>query len=123
MNYIRKPFVLCAFNNSYVLEHSLLLSLGLQFKPVVGRYKGVDEASWLVLIDDNQDLERLKVQLKAHGQESYLWVNEDRQATLVYLDDASRIELGKFSAIEPNEALKHDNFTVDPATGVYYTCM
>jgi hypothetical protein len=122
VNYIKKPFVLCAFNVDKATETNLLTSLGLQYKSVIGRYKGIDENSYMVLIEDKDDRHRLEVYLKKYSQESYLYVNEDRRSPLVFLDDKSTIELGRFSMVSPAEALLHDAFTLDVSTGLYYIC-
>lgn len=119
-----KRFILCAFNSENIQAEATLLSrLGLVAIPVMGRYKGQDEASWLVSLYDDADLSKLIPYLIKAKQESYLFVGIDRRSTLVYLNDASIVDLGHFTSVCPIVAMAQDAHTFEPETNTYFVCI
>lgn len=116
-------FILCALNTPDVAtEFKTISALGVATIPVMGRYKGIDEASWLVALHDSADLPKLVRLLMKHNQESYPLVDSTRGATLVYLKDADIQSLGQFVQVDAREALASEAHTYDPHTDTYYVC-
>ena len=89
----------------------------IAYKEVIGCYMGQFEQSFL--IQDN--LEFALVMAKLYEQECILELSAfTRDARLIYTLTQSPISVGVFTAVNKETALKEDNYTYDPMTGVYY---
>lgn len=91
-------------------------------KPLLGRYKGKSEQSFISRMDD---FEVILPWLNA--EESYLHIHSfdarDRpKATLCYLSDGSEEFLGRFVPVERETAMQLEAFTYDPTYGQYFVC-
>lgn len=87
--------------------------LGIPFKPLIGRYKGQSEISFLAMMDNYNDIEPW-----LNEEESILHIHNfdsrDRpDATLLFLKDGRKVELGKMVCVSQEEALTRDSFTYD----------
>lgn len=98
-----------------------LNALGVDWSNVTGSYKGAEEVSFLALLpggDGSDEFWRILKLLKAYEQESLLYVDGQRCATLVYADGHS-VKVGRFFAVPEPIALAGDGWTRDLA-GTYY---
>jgi len=108
-------------------EATSLLELGLTrhkipHKPVRGHYLGADEDSFLC-VPRNDDDERLLLSFaRIYCQESVLYLDEDRNATLFFTVGNDRINLGKFRETSRLNAAESEGWTFDPSTNTYYIC-
>ncbi len=98
-------------------EHKLT-QLGYSFRKVAGSYKGAAETSYLVLVEDQEQLPALYRLAEAFKQESVLYVDSQGYAALFDADGNWLTELGKFSEISESEARELDAYTY--ADGKYY---
>lgn len=100
-----------------------LTAAGLEWTPVLGAYKGVSEQSFLVLLpqgDDSHDFDTVMRLAKTYGQESALYVDSARFASLHYTADEADIEfVGQFGEATEADALAQDGYTL--FDGRYYT--
>jgi hypothetical protein len=94
-----------------------LVHRDIPFKVVIGCYKGVKELTFLVHGDNYQVAYELA---KRYEQESILVVDENRNATLGYLDGRPD-ERYKWAEASPNNL--GDAYTLDPETGIYWKCI
>lgn len=94
--------------------------LGLMAKPVVGVYQGTRETSFVVAVPDETALVRACALATLAEQESVLYIDADRTATLLYLATGARVDLGRFRAVSESEARAADAYTFDPLTDTYY---
>ena len=103
------------------MESHILLDAGLkqgQFKVVQGMYKGQAETSYVVDADFKHIVFKLAYE---YNQESILYIDETREASLIHLDHTcvpKREKLGKFKAVQNVKG--YDAYTVDPTTGYCY---
>lgn len=100
---------------------SILKKRNASYKHLVGSYRGHREASFLVELDDNFDLDSAKYYSHRFGQESILLLDEDRNASLHYLDDQWVDDrIGKLKAITNNEAIKLEAWSYCPLNNQFY---
>ena len=87
------------------------------FKKVLGSYKGVLEKSYMVLANEDKALNDVLTLAQKFDQESVLIVDENRVATLQYLDSILNVnsshKLGRWTSIDALEAKNLDNWTLD----------
>jgi len=95
-------------------------SIGLQFKSLLGCYKGDCEESFLV-IDTPENRAFVTEIARRHNQQSILFADENRIAELLYLNINSRQPVGKLIPAAKAHALEQDNWTFDPETEIFYT--
>jgi hypothetical protein len=88
------------------------------YKKVMGRYKGVDEISFLVVGEGRSDM--VTTLADGFGQASYLKVDPDRNATLV--SKAGAIDIGKWTEFK-GDITTLSAYTVDTTTGLAYHCV
>lgn len=92
---------------------------GLNFKEVLGSYKGDVEKTFVVNTNEDKALTMVKVLACLYGQESILIVDQERKASLYDCNDGTITKLGRFCAVDALEASKLDNWTLDGTQ--YYT--
>lgn len=122
-----KPFIILTSENIHKIV-SKLIDHKLKFKYVAGNYNGVSEVSVLVAVNDDGDVEFLRLLANQHKQESILYVDHNRDAKLLltpehklYRDVVDHsIGLGKFVRALPDVALERDNWTKDISTSQYW---
>jgi len=98
---------------------------GVQYKELVGVHNGLPELALLV----HTDYKDLVLGIaKLAGQESILLLDETRHGTLHYVTSVGvdlvlrvPVDLGQWTEINEEEAVKLGTFTYDPTVGKYYT--
>jgi hypothetical protein len=107
-NAIRTKEIESALKNAY-----------LDYKKVIGSYKGIKENSFVVL-DTDKTRQVVKDLCEVYNQQSFMGIDSNRQAYLVYMSSGRTEELGRFKAVSESEALKSEAWTYDPTTKTYY---
>lgn len=116
------PFVMIELNlNDIKAERKILKEAGLSIKTCLGSYKGKVNPSYLVTLDDINDLDVVLKIAKDHNQETVLLVDSNRKADLFYLNNSNIDSLGEFKVISKTDALQLEEFTYDPATNTYWS--
>lgn len=111
-----------------VKVEDMLKRVNIDFKAVQGMYKGTKKESFAI------DLKHKNAAIELcykYNQESYLVVDKDFRAKLVYLpltpytkDSLTRTEdLGYFREVSEDFAKKQDGYSYDEETGKYFTCI
>ena len=85
---------------------------------LVGCYKGQDERSYIIDAVDNS-LDDILTFAKQYNQESILYLDNQRLATLIFDKDNS-VSLGKFKGVSESNATSRDAYTYNPSTNTYY---
>lgn len=96
--------------------------LGLNYKLVDGVYKGQAETSIYVEVPSLDDFAEVHEIATLLEQESILNVDQNRQATLIFLITGSSIQLGEFKQTSEQVARTHDCYTYDHENNAYYIC-
>jgi len=104
---------MCAQGVAVTLMHSL----GVEFKTVSGCYKGETEQSYVVSALQAPLVRQL---CNAFHQESFLRVDENNLAELVYLEEDRYEVIGELFEVDKYTALKQDAYTYDQTTQQYY---
>lgn len=93
---------------------------GYAHKPVIGCYKGKQEVSFVIpFTSDKESTELYRLAIRAYGQESILYVDANRYATLARRD-GQNFGLGQFRAVNKEDATKREAFTHDIMEDRYY---
>ena len=91
------------------------------YKHLVGSYKGIREASFLIEVNDNFNLFDAEALGCRFGQESVLVLDEDRNASLVTLNiKLDTVKIGKLKAITNKEAIKLEAWSYCPLNNQFY---
>lgn len=105
-------------------EHHIEINLkeyGIPYTKVKGKYKGVEELSFLAVTNNEEFILDL---CRFNKQESYLKVLPDRSCELAYTwygsDGGERDYIGQLQAVTPTEALEQDAWTYVPSLDQYY---
>ena len=93
--------------------YNFLQSQKFGIKLVDDMYKGVKENSIFVQLNEFNDLERLKELVTKYNQESVLYLDSNRVASLHYCNSDKVDFLGKFTNVTEEVAKMHDCYTVD----------
>ena len=122
--------VMSAFNNgnSYgrnLMQHDLLKAdlkaSNYSFKEVKGRYKGVDEDSFIVHLEDLRDINDLKALAIFYKQESILYIADNsRNAYLHTFGKNDPLLLGKITHVSKDVAMRSEAFTYDHQNDNYF---
>lgn len=90
--------------------------------PSTGSYKGQQERSAIVLVNDWNQVQTLKSLAAEYNQESILIQHTDRTVELQYTDGSNRKVLlpGSLVQIGPNQALQQEAYTYVPSINKYY---
>ena len=99
-----------------------LISLGFNFKEVVGSYNGIAEKTFVIPFTNDAEKKTIISVAKHFSQESILVLDVERNATLEFISKQDNVELGKFTAFTKSQfnLLRNDlkeNYTFD---GSYY---
>lgn len=107
-------------------EHQLR-ARDLDFKRMLGMWEGVQEVSYLVLIPHPYDEHSALRLARRYGQESALYVDANRHATVMALnaedggpDVKESIGLGVWQETTPDLAVQQPAYTKDPENEQYY---
>lgn len=96
-----------------------LQECNFKYKNAIGVYKGHKENSFVVLVDNNEDIETLKdFAFKNFYQESILETDIKGNAYLTYQDNTSKL-LGRLEQTSKDVATNMDNYTI--MNGKYYS--
>jgi hypothetical protein len=117
-----KEYIIFASDYENEKTVALLKERGIGYKHLNGRYKGVDETSFIIAYNDLHKIEDL-----IKKQESVLWLDamglRGRRAALIYGDRKEQPQvLGYFKEVTEKGAKKKDSYTQDRLTGLFYTC-
>ena len=82
-----------------------------------GVYKGKEELSYIIEVDDN--LADIQALANKYDQECILYLDNQREATLMY-GDGKKEYIGSFKSASKQLAQTKDSYTFNPQTGVYY---
>jgi len=96
-----------------------LKSDGITFQEMVGVYKGVKEPSFLVLAKYENVVRELCHFTK---QDCYLYSNNERMSTLIYLDGKTE-EIGILKRVNESVAMELDAYTHDPVRNTYWATL
>jgi hypothetical protein len=111
-------------DNTILLEDDLIRR-GLAYKLTEGCYKGILEESFYVEINRTKDfglIAALDLATK-YKQESVLYVNDEREASLHYTEDFKRVDhLGTFTQVSETEAQLENSYTYDLENDGFYIC-
>jgi len=122
----KKPFVIISaerFTNTIEENKKNHLDLWLQLKrdgfsikEVEGVYQGTVEKSIIVILNQRWlavELATFKNYAAIFNQESILFVDEERNASLVFPKQVEAEKLGKFIAVPKGIAIQMSNYTFD----------
>lgn len=121
MEYQAKQVIIFALNRSTQAQDiQVLEERGIPFIPCIGCYKGDKEWSYLV---DAEYLDSLRLLLKEHNQESVLYLDNQRNAFLLYASTnyTEPEYLGRLRETSQAMALKEDAYTYNMNTDKFYT--
>lgn len=93
---------------------------GWAHKPVIGSYKGSEEIAVVIPVTDSEHEAALYRLAKAYGQESVLYVDANRYATLIYVQTGKLAGLGMFRKVSELDARQREAYTHDIMEGAYY---
>lgn len=101
------------------LLNDMIAELRLPFKKAVGVYKGSKENSFVVVVNEQADIDTLaNFAFKSFGQKSILHQDSNQLARLIYADGKAET-LGKLVQVSKELAETLDNYTV--MDGKFYT--
>lgn len=109
-----KRNVMCSENLELCLQ-----DCNFKYKNATGVYKGHKENSFVVIVNNNEDIETLKdFAFKNFNQESILETDIKGNAYLTYQDNTSKL-LGRLEQTSKDIATNMDNYTI--MDGKYYS--
>ena len=130
MNTVRQVVILSAELSSLdagsnarrtVLLNDMISELGLSFKTAKGVYKGVSENAFVVIVNNQLDIETLaNFAFRSFAQESVLHQDSNQMARLIFADGRTEL-LGKLVQVDKEIAQKLDNYTI--MEDKFYTTM
>ena len=118
-----QPYILFASDFDQATTSKILKEADIPFKEVKGRYKGVDEVSYITPVNFkylpflytlNGNQESVLVLLPIDPKTGFRPARLDVKAGLVSYD------LGYFKPVDKEYALSKDNYTYDPTQDQYY---
>lgn len=107
------PCVIMALNSDLHEESSLVLATHPGAKAVSGVYKGTHEQSYMIPLFDDKKLPKLKWLASQFNKECIMHLDENRMATLIYMDGRADEILGAFRSVSERVAIKRDAYTRD----------
>jgi len=115
-------FVIFASHLDRFSVNETLDRLGIEFRTLFGCWKGIPEESYMV---DHQDYYRfIRRSILVRGQESVLVIEgpgDERSLAFIDKEVGPRDYIGIFGSCSWDVS-KEKNFTLDPITGITYTC-
>ena len=109
-----------ALNTQYVGR--ALTDEGIRWSPLRGRYKGTDELSFALQLDDQSEI-FARSYAQIFNQETILMVDGTGIAYICPPDDDLHVKgeiIGRWTKVEQQEAEAGDASTFDVNSGVYY---
>ena len=98
---------------------SSLRNHNLKYRELLGYYKGVGEVCFLIECGLDEALAIGRV----YSQEAILYRNSDNIAFLIDVETLESTNLGQFNQVPEEVAITLDNYTHDPAKGVFYAAV
>lgn len=121
MNISRQVVILSAETGNATFEgnrqrtenlEACLNDLNLTFKRGTGVYKGTQETSFVVIVNNETDIQVLKdFAFKSFAQDSILHVDSNQEAVLIY-NDGTREQLGRLEQVSREVAIGRDSYTI-----------
>lgn len=118
-------FIYCVGQSIPVINafKAAMANVGIPAKPLMGRYKGQNEFSFISRMSDyNRIAPWLNTEesiLHIHGYDS-----RDRpRATLRYMQSGREQDLGRMVPVSRDVALRQDAYTYDPIYKAYFICV
>ena len=84
---------------------------------VHGVYQGQHELSYIIEVDGN--LHVIQELANKHNQECILYLDNQREAYLIFPDNSEEY-IGSFKSASESYAKEQDNYTYNPQTDTYY---
>lgn len=100
----------------------LLERSGLAFKVVEGAYNTYREVSFVVEVKNIDEVKLIRDFSLLFKQESFLHLDENRKARLVFNGGKGFEVVGKFQAVPMSEALASNSFTYCAEMNEYFIC-
>ena len=104
--------------NTDVLER-YLEKYNYAYKPLIGHYKGVNECSFLVEYTDER-LDMLLAWADVLDQESILKLDQDRNASLYYVNTGEEVKIGALKSLDFKEVKNLSAWSYCPVLDQYY---
>lgn len=98
-----------------------LTAKNFAFKEVLGRYKGMEETSFVVKVDTEAGMRKVLGIATEFNQTNIMYVKEDDTAYLVYCADGEAYNVGKFQEVEVDAVSELEGSTYDPTTGKHWS--
>jgi hypothetical protein len=93
------------------LLNDMIAELRLPFKKASGTYKGQSENSFVVIVNEQADIDTLaNFAFKSFGQESILHQDANQEARLIFADGTTQ-RLGRLEQVSKELALTLDSYT------------
>ncbi len=117
------PIIILEVNSPSIAQDKAIISkfLGYEYTStaMIGSYKGEQNPSYIIELT-HKTQEDVTSFARANNQESILYLDNERRATLVFSDGLINVPLGMFKAVPKTIALESDNWTLNPNTNQYY---
>lgn len=115
-NLDKKPLVLISADNLTSMKEHLKFN-EYNFSEAVGVYKGVKETSFLIEIDNENDIQDILRLAYIHSQESIAYIGVKRVLSLIYIGSDKIEKIGKLNPYTEKEFDKldarfKDNYTI-----------
>lgn len=114
-----EQYIIFASDESDEYTEKHLKDCRIDYKKLVGRYKGEDETSYIINKREHPMIEPLIENQESILELSKIQSNGFRLAGLS-LKHSVHVLLGSFTPVTKEEAEKQDAYTYDPSTDVYY---
>lgn len=121
MNISKQVVILSAENSTNTFEgnrqrtttlEGMLEDIGLPFERATGVYKGQREASFVVIVRDETDIDILKgFAFNNFNQEAVLLQDANQEAHLIFRNGSSE-RLGRLEQVSEEIAMSQDSFTL-----------
>ena len=121
MNISKQVVILSAENSTNTFEgnrqrtttlEGMLEDIGLPFERATGVYKGQREASFVVIVRDETDIDILKgFAFNNFNQEAVLLQDSNQEAHLIFRNGSSE-RLGRLEQVSEEIAMSQDSFTL-----------
>jgi len=117
-------FIFCVGQEPHKMQafQTAMNGQGIRIKSIIGKYKGVSEISFLARMSDYNAIAPW-----LNDEESILHVHDfdsrdQPKATLIFLKEGRREELGRMYPVSRDVALAHDSWSYDPWYKNYFIC-
>lgn len=117
-NHTFKPVVIFSLNLINPSQERLLLeSKGIKYIPCLGSYRGEQENSYVI---NYEDFDKISPLIDYCNQEYVLFLDNQRNAYLVYVKNHKTEYLGRWIEVSERVAKAEDAWSQDLNTGHFY---